>query len=145
MIKQKPILYSTAIILLVISGCSINKTEVSPSQNSTLNTMSPSVTATSEGGVMQHSLDKWLKEEWSPMMTPAEPIVQTKTQSDMNLSTPSTTATIVANPMDEKPFTLQKYVDKWKVYHENKSKMEEAQPKEPSHVEKMQRMPAIGK
>jgi hypothetical protein len=140
--KTKIFLYST-LSLLLLSGCGTNKMGITPSQNGTLNALSPSVTAVSEGGMMQHSLDSWLKEEWSPMTTPPEPIVQTKTQSDTNLST--TPVSAVATPTDEEPFTLQKYVDKWKMYHENKSKAEETQPKEPSHTESLKNMPVIGK
>lgn len=174
---------SLSIALLIFSGCAANNMGVTPSQNQTLNAFAPSATATSKGGVMQRSLDSWLKEEWNPIMA-SEPTVNTKNQSDgtvittkteptkMSVSTQTsdgqtvqkmTNATQITTttktpdgtvttkteivPLDEDntPFTLQKYVDKWKSYLEKKEKMNEGKPKEPSHVEKMNSLPVIGK
>ena len=65
----KPYLYAT-VSALVLSGCFANTVGVTPSQNTTLQAVSPSDTAASKGdGMMQHSLDKWLKEEWTPLAT----------------------------------------------------------------------------
>ncbi|MDQ1298718.1 MAG: hypothetical protein QG558_1257 [Campylobacterota bacterium] len=116
---------------LLLVGCTTSAT-VSPSQNSSLQTVSPNTSANSEGGAMQRSLDKWLKEDWIP---------NTTAQGNAPVSA-STDTTVVAN---EKPFTLQSYADKWKVYHENKEKLNEGKPKEASHSETLQNMPVIGK
>jgi len=174
---------SLSIALLILSGCAANHMGVTPSQNTNLQAVSPSTTAASEGGIMQRSLDSWLKEEWNPMMA-SEPTVNTKQQSDgtvittkteptkMSVSTQTsdgktvqkmTNATQITTTMkapdgtvttktevvpldeDNTPFTLQKYADKWKSYLEKKEKMNEGKPKEPSHIEKMNSMPVIGK
>jgi hypothetical protein len=183
--KTKTLLYST-LSTLILSGCAQNSVGVTPSQNNNLQAVSPSVTATSKGGMMQHSLDSWLKEEWSPMTdtaptvntttSPDGTVVQTKTEIIPSITTTTapdgktvqmktektqvvttttaptgevvtTTAVVktVDEPVDEAPFTLQKYVDKWKVYQENKEKMDEGKPKKPSEVEKLQSLPVIGK
>lgn len=148
---------SAAAGMLVLSGCA-NREGVAPSQNQSLNTVSPSTTATSEGGAMQRSLDAWLKEEWTPLTAPT--ITKTTapdgtvvtTTTDAKQVTTTTTApngTVVTTtapvPEDNTPFTLQKYADKWKVYHENKAKMNEGKPKEASHVEIMSTLPVVGK
>jgi len=182
--KHKILLFA-ALSTLILSGCAQNTTGVAPSQNNSLQAVSPSDTAASQGGMMQRSLDGWLKEEWSPLtdtkptlktttapdgtvvqtkteVTPAVTTttaadgktVETKTQTTQVVTTTTaptgevtttTTETVVAEPVDEKPFTLQKYVDKWKVYNENKEKMNEGKPKEPSTIDKIQAMPVIGK
>ena len=114
---------------------------------------------------MQRSLDSWLKEEWIPMTAKA-PVVKTTTAPDGTVIQTTTEATkvvtttttpegkvftttaataVIAEPVDETPFTLQKYADKWKAYHENQAKLNKGDPKETSHIEKMQSMPVIGK
>jgi len=93
----------------------------SPSQNSQLNAVSPSPTATAEGGAMQKSLDTWTKEEWTPA------VEQNKTIKAMNEE-------------KERPFTLQEYVDKAGVYIDNKPKSDK-----PAHYEEMEKLPVIGK
>lgn len=176
---MKSISLSIPLLLLLLNGCA-NREGVAPSQNSSLQAVSPSTTAVAEGGAMQRSLDAWLKEEWAPM-TKSEPVIQKVTSPDGTItqtktevipsatatsdgkisnmtSTQVTTTTIttpdgkvttsttsVAEPIDDAPFTLQKYADKWKVYHESKEKMNAGKPKEPSHLEMMQSMPVIGK
>jgi len=118
---------SLIISFLLLVGCATNAT-VSPSQNSSLNSVSPNTAASSEGGAMQRSLDSWLKEDWMP-----------------NTVTPSSSDSIRGSISNKKPFTLQSYADKWKVYHKNKEKMDEGKLKEASHVETLQKMPVIGK
>lgn len=139
--KVTYVLSATAALLL-ISGCA-NREGVAPSQNKSLQTISPSTTAVSEGGGMQRSLDAWLKEEWTPM-TKTVP-VETKTTKPDGTVVTTTTMVAVPEPEDTEPFTLQKYADKWKVYHENKVKMNEGKPKEASHVEMVGTLPVVGK
>lgn len=122
---------TAAVTALVLVGCA-NREGVSPSQNSSLNAISPSTTATSEGGSMQRSLDTWLKEEWTPLSAPSS-------------GASASSSALTAQPEDNTPFTLQKYADKWKIYHENKEKMKEGKPKEASHMEMMQSLPVVGK
>jgi hypothetical protein len=183
---MKRIYTSLSLSVLLLSGCT-NHQGVAPSQNSSLNAVSPSDTTQAQGGAMQRSLDGWLAEEWAPATTP-KPTVQTVTQSDgttvetkteivptvatittaegKEVQTKAQTTQVITTttasdgkvissttaivettpePSNEEPFTLQKYADKWKVYHENKEKMNEGKPKEVSHVESMQSMPVIGK
>lgn len=118
---------SLIIFSLLLVGCATNST-VSPSQNSSLNAVSPNTASQSKGGAIQSSLDSWLKEDWMP-----------------NSVTPSSSDLIRGSISNEEPFTLQSYADKWKAYHENKEKMDEGKPKEASHVETLQKMPVIGK
>ncbi|HZF70804.1 hypothetical protein [Sulfuricurvum sp.] len=108
---------------------------------------------------MQKSLDSWLKEEWTPQTSVKTStasdgtVTTTKIESDKVVTTKTapngtvvtTTAPVVQEPEDTTPFTLQKYVDKWKTYQENKAKMKEGQPKEPSEIDKVNSLPVIGK
>ncbi len=135
-------IFTAVTAVLLVSGCA-NREGVSPSQNKSLQTVSPSTTAVSEGGGMQRSLDAWLKEEWTPM-TKTVP-VETKTTAPDGTVVTTTTIVEVPEPENNEPFTLQKYADKWKVYHENKAKMSEGKPKEPSHIEMMGTLPVVGK
>lgn len=57
----------------------------------------------------------------------------------------TTKTEVVPLTEDNEPFTLQKYVDKWKDYLDKKEKMNEGMPKEPSHAEMISHLPAIGK
>jgi len=126
--------------LLHLSGCA-NREGVSPSQNASLHSVSPNTASASEGGMMQRSLDLWLKEEWTPM-TKTVPV---KTETTKSSGTIQTTTVEVPELKDLEPFTLQKYADKWKVYHENKAKMMEGKPKEPSNIDFVNSLPVIGK
>jgi len=151
----------TVLSALMLSGCAANTTGVTPSQNTNLQAVSPSGTAVSEGGAMQRSLDSWLKEEWTPLTettlktttAPDGTVIQTKTEAAQVTTTTTapdgkvviTTKAVVTEPADEAPFTLQSLADKWKIYHEKQEKLNEGKPKEASNVEKLERMPAIGK
>ena len=120
-----PLQLSLIIFSLLLVGCATNAT-IFPSQNSSLNAVSPNTASQSKGGAMQSSLDSWLKEDWIP-----------------NSVTPSSSDSIRGSISNEEPFTLQSYADKWKAYHENKEKMNEGKPKEASHIETLQNMPVI--
>lgn len=135
-----PMRLSLSLLLatLFFVGCATNAT-VSPSQNPSLQAVSPNTAASSEGGAMQRSLDTWLKEEWTPLTAPAA----TKPKEDATKSVEVDSTASKAE--DEKPFTLQSFADKWKVYHENEAKMKEGKPKEPSHIDAVNALPVIGK
>ncbi len=111
----------TILTLLTFSACS-QKTSVAPSQNKALNSVTNSTAQKESNGVMQKSLDKWLKDEWTPTVEKDE--------------------TIKAKNQDKtRDFTLQEYVDKSGVYiKEKESEGKTTQ----SHVEKMKSMPVIG-
>jgi hypothetical protein len=140
--SQTSLFLSVVASLLILTGCA-NREGVAPSQNSSLHSVSPSTTAVSEGGAMQRSLDSWLKEEWTPM-TKTVPVATKTTAPDGTVVT-TTTMVEVPEVEDNEPFTLQKYADKWKVYHESKAKMMEGKPKEPSNIDLMNSLPVIGK
>jgi hypothetical protein len=132
---------SLIISSLLLVGCAANTT-APPSQNSSLNAISPNTASASKGGAMQRSLDTWLKEDWIPNTTAVTSATSSSIPEGTSVVSVSTDTTVVT---DEKPFTLQSYADKWKVYHENKEKMNEGKPKEASHIEMLQNMPVIGK
>lgn len=149
--------------LLTFGGCAASRMDVNPSQNTNLNAVSPNSASEAKGGTMQRSLDSWLKEEWTPLSntsakgttntasdgtvvttkTEATQVITTKTAPNGTVTT--TTAPIIQESEDNTPFTLQKYADKWKTYHENKEKMNGGKPKEPSGVDKLNSLPVIGK
>ncbi len=135
-------LLTATLSALLLVGCA-NRQGVTPSQNTSLLTVSPSTPAASEGGVMQRALDAWLKEEWTPLTQPQQ-VTTTTTMPDGKVVTETKTVE-VPEAVDNEPFTLQKYADKWKVYQENKERMNAGKPKEPSLVEALDRMPIIGK
>ncbi len=87
-----------------------------------------------------------MKEDWIPnskttaVTTPSS--VAPQSSVSLPVSTDTKDTTVVT---DEKPFTLQSYADKWKVYHENKEKMNEGKPKEASHIDAVNALPVIGK
>jgi hypothetical protein len=83
---------SLSIALVILSGCAANNMGVTPSQNTNLQAISPSTTAAREGGVMQRSLDNWLKEEWNPLMA-TESTEKVKQQNDGTVVTTKTEPT----------------------------------------------------
>jgi len=135
-------LLTAAVSTLLIVGCA-NHEAVAPSQNASLRTVSPNTPSASEGGAMQRALDAWLKEEWSPLTKTSE-VTTTTTTPDGKVIT-ETKMMEVPNTDINETFTLQKYADKWKVYQENKEKMNAGKPKDPSHIDMLNRMPLIGK
>lgn len=126
---------------LFFVGCTSHQ-GVSPSQNNSLNTVSPNTASMSKGGAMQNSLDSWLKEDWIPNTSAHLPATSSSAPEGHQSATGATDTAVVT---DEKPFTLQSYADKWKVYHENKEKMNEGKPKEASHIDAVNALPVIGK
>ncbi len=94
--------------------------EAGPSQNPGLQRVSPMPVAASEGGTMQESLDQWTKEEWTPI-----------TEQDEKIK--------AMNEDEDRPFTIQEYVDKAMIYHANKPESGE-----PSHNEHLDTLPVIG-
>ena len=122
------------------------KPKRAPSQNSALNSISPSATAGDdheEYRYIQKSTNTWIKEEWEPLTE------QNQSDTNRNISDAKCTQTD-ANASsqdrdDNSSFTLQYYVDKAGVYLENKKRRDANKTKEPSHTEKINTLPAIGK
>lgn len=93
-----------------------------PSRNTALESVSPSTTASSKGdGAIQKQLDTWVEKEWTPAVEANESI------KEMNTDT-------------KRPFTLQEYADKAEIYLKGRPEKTE-----PSHMEKLNQLPVIGK
>ncbi len=76
-------------------------------------------------GSLQKSLDTWIEKEWEPAF---------KDNKEQELK-------------DEKAkesFNLQHYIDKAKIYMDKKEEEKLGKPQEPSHHEKMKKLPVIG-
>lgn len=107
--KSMPLITSL-LCAFVLIGCG-TKAAVSPSQNNALLAISPSTIAVSQGGAMQHSLDQWLKEEWIPLSTNSSVDANMTSLKQENLN---------ESDSDES-WSLQRYVEKWNIYHKNKA------------------------
>ena len=130
----------------MLNSCASSKTEVAPSQNSALNSISRSA-ATKDEGSMQKSLDSWLKNDWEPTVSKDKKI-QEKYMEKEKVSTTKNANNRQSSQKEEahyvekkdKPFTLQEYVDKAAAYNK-------AHPSDynNSNVKKMESLPVIGK
>lgn len=144
-------LFLSTLLIPLFSGCSGHafqnlidgdKTEISsvkkreerprtaPSKNRALLRISPSTTASDdheEYRYIQKSTNSWIQEEWEPLTE--------QNQSDTNCNTSDTNSS----------FTLQYYVNKAGLYLENKKRHDANKTKVPSHTEKINALPAIGK
>jgi len=136
----------TATAFILFSGCATDA-PVAPSQNSDLNKISNSH-GTEKPGLMQKSLDSWLKNEWTPTVNKDKKVQKKymkKVDADSTNSNANTEET--NNNTEEKyvedrerNFTLQEYVDKASAY----MKAHPSDEKD-SNVEKLKSMPVIGK
>jgi maltose-binding protein MalE len=105
--------------ILILSSCS-SKTTTAPSQNKALNSITISNAEKKNDGTMQKSLDRWLKDDWTPTISKDNDIkVKEKDKS--------------------RDFTLQEYIDKSEVYIENSDSSHEE-----SHSQKIKSLPVIG-
>ena len=128
----------TASLLILLAGCA-NDAPVAPSQNSDLNKISNSG-GKAKPGIMQKSLDGWLKDEWTPTVD-KDKKVQKKYMKKTTVQNNSNNNNEVKYVEDkERDFTLQEYVDKASAY----MKAHPSDDKE-SNVKKLQSMPVIGK
>ncbi len=125
-------------LVILLSGCATNA-PVAPSQNSDLNKISNSG-GKEKPGLMQKSLDSWLKNEWTPTVNKDKKI-QKKYLKKENTNSSDTNGTKEKYVEDkERNFTLQEYVDKASAY----MKAHPSDDKE-SNVQKLENMPVIGK
>lgn len=99
---------SLSIAALIIGGCAANNMGVTPSKNTALNAFAPSSNATAKGGMMQRSLDNWLKEEWNPIMAtePTETMLKQKDGTVITTKTEPTKMTVSTQTPDGK--TIEK-------------------------------------
>jgi hypothetical protein len=152
------ILAISAIVLL--TSCS-KVDGVNPSQNEALNSIAGKKEK-EQSGFMQQKLDKWLSEEWSPVVAGTKPptgdtavkiienengtakLVEAKTGALLKEMTKEEVKKQkevqdkYAN--EDRNFTLQEYVDKMTVYNSTHASNEEE-----SHTQKVNAMPVIGK
>jgi len=135
-------------------GCSALSSSA-PSSNSALNSISSSG-ATEKDGAMQRIMDDWFKNDWTPTVSEDKDIQKKYMKAETNKSGVKQTyirkdgSTKVVYKdgeekihyveKDDKPFTLQEYVDKASAYRK-------AHPNdyEHSNVKKLESMPIIGK
>ncbi|UCN00847.1 hypothetical protein LCX93_02725 [Sulfurimonas sp. SWIR-19] len=128
----------TISLFVLLSGCATDAL-VAPSQNSDLNKISNS-NGKAKPGLMQKSLDSWLKNEWTPTVN-EDKKVQKKYMKKVNVNATNTSNDTEEKYVEEKErnFTLQEYVDKAAAYmkaHPNDNK--------DSNVKKLESMPVIG-
>ncbi len=132
------------------AGIQTNETKsVSPSQNKALNSISPSRAASDdheEHRHMQKNISTWIDNEWDPLTEDNATIQKTEKleyASDDNITVKDNNQTSSGDNNDS--FTLQHYVDKAGVYFDNKERRDANKTKAPSHVDKVNAMPGIGK
>jgi hypothetical protein len=138
--------------VILLSACGGSNTPT-PTRNTALSSVSPT-SATKEGGLMQNSLDTWLKDDWTPTVEKdptirkkymkaekQESVSKSNTLEDPKEASSSSIEQETTYVEDkDRNFTLQEYVDKAGAYmkaHKND--------KTESNVEKMNSMPVIGK
>jgi hypothetical protein len=147
-IYKQTLLLSFTVNLLLGCNAAHNTVGTPPSQNSTLQSISPSKTAGDdheEYRYMQKNTNEWIENEWEPL-TEGNATV-TKNGEDNNTDTKSVTVSNEEEVTgdDNSSTGLQYYVDKAGVYLENKKKRDANVTKQPSHVDKVNAMPGIGK
>ena len=119
----------------------LEDTKVAPSQNKALNTVSPSTTASDENEeyrYMQKDTNAWIEDEW-------EPLTENNASAQKEDSHATVSENNVTNSDDINSTGLQYYVDKAGIYMENKEKRDANKTKVPSHVDKVNAMPGVGK
>jgi len=122
---------------------------VPPSQNRALNSISPSSTSNdkhNEDRYLQKSTNEWLQNEWEPLTESNTSTIKevNSTAYDLN-SSMNVESNQTRSSNDINSTGLQYYVDKAGIYLENKEKRDANKTKTPSHAEKLNTMPGIGK
>lgn len=119
---------------------------VSPSENSALQSISPSKTNSAdneEHRYLQKSTNAWIENEWVPLTENSADDGNISNSDNKHISVETDSNTTADND-DNSSFTLQYYVDKAGVYLENRAKRDANKTKEPSHVDEVNAMPVIG-
>jgi len=131
------------LVTTLLAGCSGTHSTTPPSQNSALQSISPSKTASDdheEYRIMQKNTNAWIDGEWT-MFTESNTSAQEKRLEGIE----NPTGTAVQMQDQNSSFTLQHYVDKAELYLENKKEHDANLTKAPPHYEKVNAMPGIGK
>lgn len=127
----------------IVDGDTQDAATIPPSQNSALQSISPSTTASDaheEHRIMQKNTNAWLNGEWK-MFTESNTSTTEERQSNVENKTDYT----VRTADDINSSGLQYYVDKAGIYLENKKRHDANRTKAPSHVEQIDTLPGIGK
>ena len=126
----------------IVDGSTKDAAVTPPSQNSALQSISPSTTASDdheEHRIIQKNTNEWLNGEWK-MFTESNTSATQRHQDNVDHGPVNT----VHTADDINSSGLQYYVDKAGIYLENKKIHDANRTKEPSHVDKVNAMPGIG-
>ncbi len=125
------------------------KKQTPPSQNSALLSISPSPTATDEHEeyrYIQKNTNDWLENEWDPLTeTKTSDVEKSNSPYNDNHKMIDSDSNTSSKNEDNSSTGLQYYVDKAAIYIENKEARDANKTKAPSHVDKVNAMPGIGK
>ena len=139
--KKLNLTITIGITMASLLGCASGGS-VAPSQNESLNKVSPSGKDT-KTGIMQSTMEKWFEEDWDPTVKQDQEI-QKKYMKEKHITTHDKDGNVVEKVVyeedKERNFTLQEYVDKAAAY-------QRAHPSdyEHSNVKKLESLPVIGK
>ena len=124
----------------LIIGCSALSSSA-PSQNGALNSISSS-NGKAKDGLMQGMMNSWFKNDWTPTISQDKNIQKKYMRKDGSTKVVYKDGREEVHYVekDDKPFTLQEYVEKAVAYRK-------AHPNdyEHSNVKKLESMPIIGK
>jgi membrane-associated HD superfamily phosphohydrolase len=145
--KHLILINSVITATLTLTSCA-SSSQIAPSQNSALNTISKSSATKKKDGAMQKSLDKWLKNDWEPTIKKDNEIqkkymkVKTskKVLKESEEKTENKNIKIEYEEKQSETFTLQEYVDKASAYMRQKPNNYKS-----SNVKKIEALPVIGK
>ena len=127
----------------LVDGGTNDAAATPPSQNSALQSISPSKTASDdheEHRIMQKNTNEWINGEWK-IFTESNTSTTEERQGNVENKTDDT----VRTADDINSSGLQYYVDKAGIYLENKKRHDANRTKAPSHVEQIDTLPGIGK
>jgi hypothetical protein len=150
--KNTLIIAITVSSMFILNSCSSNS-NIAPSQNSALNSVSNS-NGKAKTGYMQQAMDKWFTSDWTPTVSKDKeiqekymkkveaPVVSENKQTEGSYTKKAEISDTKVEYIEDKnrDFTLQEYVDKAAVYQ----KSHPADYKN-SNVKKLESMPVIGK
>ena len=117
---------------------------VTPSENSALNSISP--TSTSDDKHQEHRFIEKSVKSWSSNSDKSDvKTEQSVTESNITKYDNNTSSEYNSTVDDNSSFTLQRYVDELGDYMDEKERRDANKTKAPSHTEKINAMPGIGK
>ena len=138
--KQLIIISQATLLALLLNSCASSTTEVAPSQNSALNSISKSNASAKKEGAMQKSLDSWLHDDWEPTVSKDKEIQKKYMKEEKVQTSAKETQQSHFVDKEDKNFTIQEYVDKASAYMKAKPNDYNS-----SNVKKLESLPVIGK